>query len=219
MTAWSVGFGMPVAALWALLAGPPPAVESGKGTVVLRLDCRSTIGRREITLFANGTVRLRDGVPGKEKMSLAELGAAERDAFLRRLEGIDLHEAASTSDSASGDWIERCVLELKLAGRAERSFTFSRYDSLGLGVDQLRRLAVELGEGVDPRGRDDRLPRGYRPAVGDCLRRVDGAVYRVHGMTSDGKGVELEGVSTPLTIYLPLGQLDGEFSAKVECRR
>ena len=192
--------------------------ESGRGFVVLRLDCRSSIGRWEVTLFGNGTVRLREGPPGREKMTLGELGRAETEAVLARLGEIDLHAAASMHDSASGDWVERCDLEITLPGAQRRQFAFARYDSLGLGLDQVRRIAVELGSGVDPRGRSERLPREYRPKVGDCLLRVDGTKFQVRGASSDGKGLELAGTDSPLTIYIPRSLLELEFTSKVACR-
>lgn len=205
-----------------LLAVAPAEVTAGRdsrrGEVVLRLDCRSSLGRHEVTLFANGTVRLREGAPGAERMSLGELGRSELDAVVRRLEEIDLDEARIPRDSASGEWVERCELELRLAGRSERRLSFSRYDSLDLAVDRVRRIAVELGEGIDPRGRADHLPRGYRPQVGDCLQRIDGTRYAVRGLTGDGKGIEMVGTEVPLTLYLPVSELAFEFSAKVPCR-
>lgn len=208
----------------ALTASPPTATpvggDSGRGELVLRLDCRSSLGRREVTLFANGTVRLRDGAPGAERMSLGELGRSELEAVLRRLGEIDLDEARTPRDSASGDWVEKCELELRLVGRPDRRLTFSRYDSLGLDVDRLRRIAVELGEGVDPRGLSEvHLPRNYRPQVGDCLLRIDGTRFVVRGFTGDGKGIELLGSEVPLTLYLPASELAFEFSAKVACGR
>lgn len=192
--------------------------DSGRGFVTLRLDCRSEIGRREVTLFGNGTVRLREGPPGEEKMTLGELGPAETEAALSRLREIDLREAESTRNSTSGDWVERCDLELALPGEQRRHFAFSRYDSLGLALDKVRRIAIELGEGVDPRGRSEHLPREYRPKVGDCLLRVDGVRYQVRGFSGDGKGIELAGIDSPLTLYIPRSELEREFSAKVGCR-
>jgi len=55
------------------------------------------------------------------------------------------------------------------------------------------------------------LPAGYRPRRGDLLRRIDGAVYRVVGATSDGKSIELRGIDQPLTLYVPRDALRQEF--------
>src|SRR5262249_19855434 len=46
----------------AAAGAPLPVPPSSERSIeVLRLDCASKIGRREVTLFGNGTIRLRDG--------------------------------------------------------------------------------------------------------------------------------------------------------------
>jgi hypothetical protein len=50
------------------------------------------------------------------------------------------------------------------------------------------------------------------------LRRADGALFEIRAFTADQLGVELVGVREPLTLYLPKGELRGEFVA-LERRR
>src|SRR5215217_1069964 len=72
----------------ALLPVPLPAAPpaSDRSTEVVRLECASDLGRREVTLFGNGTVRLREGLRGKEEaLGLAELDPAELAGALARL--------------------------------------------------------------------------------------------------------------------------------------
>lgn len=174
-----------------------------RSTVVLRYDCASDIGRREVTLFGNGTVRLFEGPPGDEEMELGELDPDALDGFLARIAAEDLSEAASRHRDVDGDWVERCSLELPLReGSGPSSFRFSRYSSLPLELSRVVAVAEEL-VAVAAGERGTGLPPEYEPRRGDVLRRDDGARFKVVAFTSDEKGVELEGLDVPLTLYLP----------------
>lgn len=187
-----------------------------RSVVVLRFECASDLGRREVTLFGNGTVRLWDGPPGEEEMSLGELDPAALDGYLARLAAEDLSEVPPVLHGVEGDWVEECVLELPWlaerpgsGGGAPPTFRFSRYGSLPLTLSRVVAIAAELGE-VAEEDRGPGLPPGYEPRRGDVLVRVDGARFRVVELTADGKGVELEGLEEPLVLYLApdaLGQL------------
>ncbi|HNZ96572.1 MAG TPA: hypothetical protein PK570_03940 [Thermoanaerobaculia bacterium] len=190
----------------------PPQEGLGRSDEILRLDCRSQLARRELTLFGNGTARLRSGPLGEEQLRLFELDPGERDAIVDRLREIDLSEAESSTLSAGGSWVEICALTVELPGAAPISRSFARYDSLPLALSRVRELAVALGDRVEEAGRAaGGLPPGYRARRGDCLRRVDGHLFRVLNYTSDGKGVELEGVDQPLTVYVVADELDREY--------
>ncbi len=218
----------PAAALVAALVagGGEAAAAAGDGgsprtQVVLRYDCASEVGRREITLFGNGTVRVRDGLRQEEPaLLLGELGPDELTGFRNRLREEDLSEvAARPAMGVDGPWIERCRLELDLGeGRPARAFDFGRYDSLPLALSRVVRVAEDLAGRVDPRWRAERLPPGYEPRPGDVLRRVDGALFEIKSFTADHLGVELVGLREPLTLYLPKGELGREFVA-LERRR
>jgi hypothetical protein len=215
---------------WALLAAAAAAAAPDQGPartqVILRYDCSSEVGRREITLFANGTVRVRDGLRKETPlMLLGELGPDEMNGFLNRLRGEDLSEVTAwPARGVEGPWIERCRLELDLGEqpgepeRPARAFEFGRYDSLPLNLMRVVRVAEDIGGRADPRSRDEQLPPGYEPRPGDVLRRVDGALFEIASFTADGLGVELVGLREPLTLYLPKGELGREFVA-LERRR
>jgi hypothetical protein len=200
---------------------PRPQSLSDRSRVVARLDCRSELQRRELTLFANGTLRLRAGEPGREGMSLAELGPVELEEALARLDEVDLDETDAVAGGPEGDWVDRCVLELTLPEREPEVRAFKRFDSISLALARVLQildgLALRLEEPRPPRdgGGPPRLPADYRPEVGDLLRHADGTVYRVIAFTSDGEGVELQGVDQPLAIYLPRNRLGEEMVALV----
>jgi hypothetical protein len=189
----------------------PAAARSTVSHEVLRRDCRTADGRREVTFFLNGTVRLRWGAPGAEEMLLGELDPARRDGFLRRLAGEDLSEVSSEGGAVEGSAVERCTLALDLPGAPPRALRFSRFDSLALPLARVLAVADELA--LVPVGQGEQLPAGYRARSGDVLRRRDGQLYEVVGRTADGKGVELQGVDQPITLFVREEDLAAEFEA------
>lgn len=209
----------------------PPYGRDPRSVVILRYECTSELGRREVTLFGNGTVRLWDGPPGEEEMLLGELEPDELDGVLARLAEEDLSEAPAEYPGVEGEWVEECVLELPrraeggeeaLRGRLAlpdpppTTFRFSPYAPLPLALSRVVRIARELGE-VAEEERALGLPPGYEPRRGDVLVRVDGERFRVVQFTDDGEGVELQGVDQPLTLYLEPEALGAVFEA-VESR-
>jgi hypothetical protein len=215
---------LPIPALLALallpapaaLAAPPP---SDRSTEIVRLECASDLGRREVTLFGNGTVRLREGLRGKEEaMGLAELDARELAGALARLAGEDLSEVRRLPSGVEGTWVERCILELALPDVPARSFRFGRYDTLPLPLSRVLRVVEDLAaEVLDLHGPTE-LPAGYSPEPGDVLRRADGQLFEIYAFTTDNKGLELWGVDQPLTLYVPVTEVRREFVALVTRR-
>ena len=204
MTSWLL--------LLALFEGEPSAPRSPKSEILVRHECRSELGRREITLFGNGTVRLREGLHDSQLMTLGELGPDELAAFLARLREEDLSEAPARTDGVlDGPWVESCRFELSLPDSPPRVFTYGRYDSISLALSRLVRIADDLAGKVDPRSREKHLPADYQPRPGDVLLRVDGEHFRVVAESADKLGLELVGVRQPLTLYIPKGQLANEF--------
>lgn len=189
-----------------------------RSAVVLRYDCESEVGRREVTLFANGTVRLWDGPLDEQEMVLTELAPDALDGYLVRLDREDLSEEPDAYHGVDGDWIERCELDLPLReGRGRSHFELNRYTQLSLGLSRLVRIAEELGELADEM-RGAGLEADYEPRPGDVLERPDGVRFRVVDFTSDGQGLELEGIEVPLTLYLPPDALHEVFARLVERR-
>jgi hypothetical protein len=183
---------------------------------VVRYDCTTDTTRREVTLFANGTVRLREGWIGNEWMGLTELGPDELQGFLNRLSGEDLSESRNPERGVEGAWIERCELRLQLSGKPLQTYRFGHYDPLPLNLSRVVRIAQELVEKVPITKDKDDLPAGYDPRPGDVVKRVgDGALFRVIAFTADGKGVELQGVDLPLQVYVPRDQIRNHFTELV----
>jgi hypothetical protein len=201
----------------ALPAAALPA--SDRSTEVLRYGCANELGRREVTLFANGTVRLRDGLPGEEGkdwMGLAELSPEELQGAVRRLEEEDLSEVRQLPEGVTGMWVERCTLALQLPGGDLKVYRFGRYDALPLTLSRVVRVAEDLAARVaDVRGQEE-LPVDYEPQPEDVLRRRDGELFRVIAFTTDKRGVELQGIDVPLTVYVPRDQMRREFVALIE---
>jgi len=206
-----------------LLALAAPALaapgKDARSIEVVRLDCANTLGRREVTLFANGTIRLRDGKPKEELMGLAELGPVEYQGFVERLKAEDLSEVGRLPEGVEGEWVERCMLALDLPDRAPRILHFGRYDTLPLSLSRVLSVAQDLAAKVTVLEGTDRLPDDYEPRLHDVLKRVDGNLYRVAAFSVDGKGVELDGVEQPLALYIRKEDLRKEFKALVSRRR
>jgi hypothetical protein len=208
----------PALALLALLAAPPVVAqgEDPRSIELLRYGCGSKIGRRDLTLFANGTLRLREAEEGKEpRMRLAELGRGELAAYLVRLAEEDLTEVDVRGPEASGDWVEICSLDLKLEDRPGRSLRFGRMDSLPLALGRLLSVVDDLLLEVERLAPRSRLPAGYEARAGDRLRRFDGVLFEVVAYTGDGGGLELEGVDEPLVVFIPVAALRDEFEELV----
>jgi hypothetical protein len=187
-------------------------VDDPRSVEVLRHGCSSSIGRHELTLFANGTLRLRETEEGEQaRMRLAELGPGELAAYLARLGEEDLTEVDLHGPETSGDWVESCSLELKLEGHPERLIRFGRMDSLPLALGRLLRVVEDLLLEVDRLAPRSRLPADYEPRAGDRLRRFDGALFEVVAYTGDGAGLELEGIDEPLVVFIPVAALRDEF--------
>lgn len=199
----------------AAAAGATSADPADRSREVLDYRCENELGKRQVTLFANGTVRLWEGLREAPVMTLGELSPDELDGYLRRLRGEDLSEVDETREGPEGTWVERCLLVVSLADERPRRYAFSRYDSLPLALSSLVRIAEEIGARTLPL---DQLPVGYAPRSGDVLRRVDGALFEVIGFTSDGQGIELMGRDQPLTLYLRPDDLRGLFAALVSRR-
>lgn len=197
-----------------LLAATPSLAQTVSDRVVeiVRYECANELGRREVTLFGNGTIRLRDGEIGKEAMGLFELGPRELGAYLNRLTEVDLSRLDRLERGVEGSWIERCDLILNLPGRELQIFHFGRYDSLPLDLSRVVRVVEELGTKVpDIKRQADELPVDYDPRPGDVLKRTDGELYRIITFTMDKRGIELEGVRTPITLFVLRDRIRREF--------
>ena len=200
-----------------LLAAPPArGYDDDRSTEILRFDCRTDTTRREVTLFANGTIRVRDGAIGNELMGLAELGSSQLQGFLNRLGSQDLSDDKNPERGVEGAWVERCELRLQLPGKKVQIYKFGHYDPLPLNLSQVVHIAAELGKKVPIVKEKDELPADYEPKPGDVLKRAgDGALFRIVAFTADKKGVELRGVVEPLEMYVLRDKVRQKFTALV----
>jgi hypothetical protein len=214
------------AAMMLFLVGPGRSAEDPRSQVVLRLDCSSRLARQEVTLFANGTIRLRERLPvdatgtSRKEMTLVELGPDELTGYRARLRAENLEEAQRWRYGVEGEWVEQCLLVLQLEEDAEWRFEFGRYDSLDLALSRVVRVAEELVARAEaakdvPR---ERLPSDYQVRLGDVLRRLDGLVFEAVAFTSDGTGVELQGLSQPLTVYVLKEDIRSQFPILISRR-
>lgn len=188
-----------------------PLPSRDRSIIRLRFDCRSEIGRREITLFANGTVRVKAGIGKDERVELGELDPDQLIAIESRLGEVDLSEDDEGGQAVvDGPWVEQCRLDLLTAAERIHTFSFSKAATLSLTLDRLTKIADELAGHVRPELPGD-IPAGYEPRSGDELIRADGQRFRVVALTVDGKAAELEQIDEPLVIYVPVGDLRAVF--------
>lgn len=184
---------------------------------VLRHECASASGRRELTVFGNGTVRLRIGPVGREEMLLAEMGIEGVKRLESVLAEIDLAEAPVIALAPSGAAVERCILELQLQG-IQKKFQYSTLGAVDVAVGAVLARVEDLYQLVREASTKMGLPKGYRPKAGDRLEHQQGGVFEVQGLTTDGKGVELVGVDQPVVLYVSLRDLSQVFRRLVNPR-
>jgi hypothetical protein len=197
----------------ALMLAVPCAAVDDRSFEIVRYDCLTDTTRHEITLFGNGTIRVKDGLIKHEWMGLAELGPNELQAYLNRLGEEDLSQSASPEKGVEGNWVERCELRLQLPGKGLKTFHLGHYDPLGLTLSRVVHIALELGEKVQLTTDAAALPVDYVPEVGDVLKRVgDGARFRIVSFTTDKQGIEFQGIDVPLVMYIPKDQVRQQFT-------
>lgn len=185
---------------------------------VVRRNCETSYSREEVTLFGNGTVRLRLRTEEKDDMRLAELNPDQVQAYLNRLEDEDLSEVPEGREEILGSLVERCGIFLDLAESQKQRFFFGRFDSLPLGLSRLNVIVNDIYQEAVNLAPEGGLPRYYIPEPGDILERTDGHRFQVVSLTSDKKGVELSGLDDPLTIFVALESLRQLFVGLVERR-
>jgi hypothetical protein len=187
---------------------------SSKSTELVDHRCVGELAEDRLTLFANGTVRLRERVGERESMLLAELERNEVDGFVARLLEVDLSEVESLRSGLTGDWVSQCGLTMTLPDRPAAFFRYGRLDILPLALETVRMVLTELEALARTRAVHGSLPKGYEPRSGDFVRRGDGELFEVIAITADGKGVELNGINQPITIYVALADFHSMFVAK-----
>ncbi len=186
----------------------------------LRVDCRSEISRRDITLFANGTIRLRQGPWEKQEMLLEELGPEEMTTYLKELVRIRRSDEFPEPEvdgrfTLDGQWLNACRLTVETPSDVPVIHVFNPLETQPLPVGQLLQLAERLASFTRPLEAPERLPVGYEPEIDDVLRSRDGQLFRVISPTDDGEGVELESLLEPFTVYHRIKDLPNLFASRV----
>ncbi len=199
---------------------PSSLAADNRSTELLHYTCASELSRRDITVFANGTVRLRQGPLDARELYLDELLPEELAAAIGQLRAIQKSAEAPAvqlpAGAPSGEWVEACELRLALPGAPPATWATSAYDIPPLVITRLIHLAEDLAEFTRPPELAERLPADYRPRHGDVLVGAEGGRYRVMGLTSDELGVELIELGTPVMIVVPVAELADLFSALEE---
>lgn len=205
---------------------PIPKVAEPRSWDVFQHLCSNPLGSRELTLFLDGTIRLRvrDQEGGEVRLGdLDEEGLARVYATLRSTqagigrEGKEWTASPSQGRGFSGEFLQDCEVRLRLPNLEQKSFRFSPMEITPLWLGQLRQLAEDLAERTEPMVHRA-LPRSYQPRYGDLLRRRDGVIFRYVGATSDHKAWIMEQVGQPITTYFAVEDLDEIFVAVVESR-
>ncbi len=190
--------------------GDPRSIER------LRYQCRNELGRRDITLFGNGTLRVREGLFESERMDLAELAPEDLRQALADLaledptDGID---SVAWSGDVGGPFVEQCSMRVQLPGRNAITYSFARHDVLPLRIQRWIGLAERWAEQAKPSRPG--LPKDYDPSFGDILVDDLDQRYRVQFRTPDGAGIELVGLEQPVRMIIPISAL-GERFVRVE---
>lgn len=210
-------------------AGPRPAplpkVADPRSWEFFRHSCGSSLGERELTLFLDGTIRLRVRDREGQEVRLGELEQeplARAYGTLRAIQlgiGREGKEWAQPSRgrSLTGEFLQECNVELRLPDLDEKSFLFNPMEITPLWLGQLRQLAEDLSGRTEALVHSG-LPRDYQPRHGDVLRRRDGVLFRFVGITSDKKAWMVEQIGQPITTYYSVEDLDELFVAVVESR-
>lgn len=189
-------------------------IQDPSAWVLFRRQCREGEREIEISLFANGTIRVRRGL-GYGSISLGQLSDFQFAHFLRSIAGeteaaysfIDFDlSSTGPADSAS----ETCEIAVRLPERREITFVYGEFDAPPLWVSGLAAVGDELDSLTQP-SRVSEIPIGYLPSPGDFLRRRDGSLFQIVGLTTDGKAVILDSPLQPLREYYPLTDIPKHF--------
>lgn len=204
---------------------PIPKVAEPRTWELYRHSCGSPLGERELTLFLDGTIRLRVRDREGQEVRLGELAADPLARIYGNLRANQLSIGreekewlrSSRDRGVAGEFLQECEVELHLPDLDEKTFLFSPMEITPLWLGQLRQLAEDLAERTEPLVRAG-LPKDYQPRFGDLLRRRDGVIFRFVGMTSDKKAWMVEQVGQPVTTYYAVEDLPELFIAVVESR-
>ena len=95
-----------------------PAAADDRSIEIVRYACGSEFGRRDITLFKNGTLRVFQGAWNDQHMHLTEIGpdavADNIQVLAEARASADVMDISPSTRGVYGEWMERCQLVLTL---------------------------------------------------------------------------------------------------------
>ncbi len=180
----------------------------GRGEEVLYSGCKSNKRLEDITVFDDGTVAYKKKIEEATEVKLGYLTLEDVKNITTKVLKLLKSVKRYTENKIDGENLVKCELRLSYNKKKYR-FTYLQLDTIDPAlatavavVWQLKNLtSFSLSS----------LPYKYKPKIGDLLLSKDGKKFKVVGYTSDGKGIELENVDSPLVIYLPIEEVKEYF--------
>lgn len=164
-------------------------------------QCRSDRNHHRVTLFANGTVRLRERIAtdGPETMMLAELSPEQLAGYRRQLRFTDPSDGLLPDTPAagtSGHGVETCDLLVAPPQGKEIRYRIGTLEVSSLRYARWVALAEALADIARPDVELETLDEAYEPALNDVLRDTLGDRYRIIWVSVDG-WIEFTGIDQP----------------------
>lgn len=202
------------------LPGPVPAQDPAPDPRTVTLfdyHCASDRDLHWVTLFANGTVRLREriAVDEPETMALAELAPEQLAGYRRQLRLTDPSDGILPDDppvGTTGLGVETCDLLVAPPSGKELRYRFGPLEVSSLRYARWVALAEALAEIARPDPEIEVLDEAYEPAMNDVLRDAAGDRYRIVWVSLDG-WVEFDGIDQPFHLVYHRSQLASRFVA------
>ncbi len=197
-----------------------PAATDDRSTEVLRFDCGTDLARREVTLFANGTIRLRDG-------AARQRGDGARSSWGRTScrgsstvsPAEDLEDVTEPRPGARGDLGRALRAAARSSpGRSPRPTASATTIPSPLNLSQVVHIADELAEKVEMVKERDEIPVDYEPGAGGRAEagRATAPASASCAFTARQEGDRAaRGSTQPLEIYVPRDQVRKKFTALV----
>lgn len=202
-----------------------------RSIVLFEKSCVSDRGRQIVTLFANGTIRLKESFargldaapasdaesPGTTVLHLAELTPEETRSYRRELiRAMPSDGKLPESERAviEGVGVETCTLIIDTGTGTPLEHAFAPLEVPSLRLERWLGLAGDLIRRARPSEEPETLDEAYEPDIGDVLRDRAGQRFRIRWITFEGI-VELDGIDTPVHLRVAADQLAEQFVAHV----
>jgi len=209
--------------MWSLLvpvtSGAPasPARRDPRTVTLLEYRCSSDLTHRIVTLYANGTVRLREDLGDGERLDLAELTPEELAGYVAQLHARDPSDGLLREDLGAGVGglhVEQCDLQVAPPGQQTVHYHFSPLEARTLRYARWVAMAEALAQRARPKPVVEALGEDYQPHLDDVLRDRVGNRYKVVWVGVDD-WLELDGIEQPFHLLLHRSQLGERFVALV----